>query len=377
VATACSIDLSMMRVCSPQLGLDPEANLGGAVYDRELLKAMVSLGASVDVLIPEEAPVDERVGWHLTRTARHRRSYYEYNWIFLEALRRHWAHRPADILRVHSPYAVGPGALIFAREAGVPIVLHYLHREPRWLWVLADRWTLPRYDLVITISEATRRDLLAYGLPPERVVVAYPGVEERYAPSYSRPDGQGPILALYVGGLLKRKNLPLALRGLAQARARGVDVEMVIAGTGDEESTLRSEAERLLLGSSVRFLGRVDEATKLDLLRRADLFLFPSVLEGFGMAAAEALACGIPVIGIRTTSTAEIVRDGESGLLLTDPVDVQGMALAIERLADSRETRRRMGAAGRADVRARFSWTRSAAEVLDAYEAVANRRRQR
>jgi glycosyltransferase involved in cell wall biosynthesis len=363
-----------MRICSPQLGLDPEANLGGAVYDRELLTAMTRLGASVDVLIPEGEPVDERIHWNLTRTARHRRSYYEYNWIFLRALRRHWAHRPADILRVHSPYSVGPGALMFARETGVPIVLHYLHREPRRLWTLVDRWTLPRYDLIVTISEATRGDLVAYGLPPADVVVAYPGVDDRYQPAEGIRPRSSPLIAVYVGGLLKRKNLSLALHGIARARARGVDVEMVIAGTGDEELPLRAEAERLRIGSGVRFLGRIDEATKLALLQRADLFLFPSVLEGFGMAAAEALACGVPVIGMRTTSTAEIVRDGESGILLSDPTDAESVALAIATLASSSEMRQRMGAAGRADVRSRFSWTRSAAEVLHAYEAVANRR---
>ncbi len=366
--------LVTMRVCSPQLGLDPEANLGGAVYDRELLKAMVALGVSVDVLIPEGAPVDDRVGWRLTRTPPHRRSYYEYNWIFLRALRRHWADNPADILRVHSPYSVGPGALMFAREAGVPVVLHYLHREPRRLWMLVDRWTLLRYDLIVTISQATRRDLIAGGVPPSRIVVVYPGVDERYAPALVNPAPQGPAMALYVGGLLKRKNLPLALRGLAQARARGVQVELVIAGTGEEEPQLRSEVDRLDLGSRVTFLGRVDEATKLDLLRRADLFLFPSLLEGFGMAAAEALSCGIPVIGMRHTSTAEIVRHEESGILLDDPADVEAMALAIARLAGATAVRRQMGAAGRTDVRTRFTWSRCAGQVLAAYETVMNRR---
>jgi len=359
----------VLRVCSPQIGVDPEANLGGGVYDRELLTAMVAAGASVDLLVPDGSRVDESIGWTVTRTPRHRYNYYEYNWIFYRALRRHWARRPADVLRVHSPYSVGPGALLFARRHHVPTVLHYLHREPRRLWTLVDRTTLGRYDLIVTISEATRRDLLAYGLAESRLALVYPGIHARYAPA-PRPSS-GRLRALYVGGLLIRKNLSLALRGLAQARAGGWDVEFIVAGTGEQLEALRREAQDLGLGSTVRFLGAVDEATKLELLQTADMFLFPSTLEGFGMAAAEALACGVPVIGMSTTSTAEIVRDGRSGFLLGDSGDAAGMARAIQRLAASRDMRVQMGAAGRADVRARFSWAGSAARVLEAYSTIA------
>lgn len=365
----------MLRVCSPQLGLDPDANLGGAVYDRELLRAMVSLGAAVDVLLPDNTSVDESVGWTITRTPHHRRSFYEYNWIFLQALRRQWRARPADILRVHSPYSVGPGALVFAREAGVPAVLHYLHREPRRLWALVDRCTLTRYDLIVTISNATCRELVAAGMPRARIVVAYPGVDASYSPPAVRPTPGASVLALYVGGLLPRKNLSLALGGLALARRRGLDVRLAIAGTGELNAALRAEVDRMQLSAHVTFLGRVGQAAKLDLLRTADMFLFPSTLEGFGMAAAEALACGLPVIGLRTTSTAEIVRHQESGILLDRPDDVAGMAAAIETLGRSPEIRQRMGAAGAADVRLRFSWTTCAAQVLAAYRTVTEGRR--
>lgn len=359
----------MIRVCSPQLGLDPESNLGGAVYDRELLSAMVASGATVDVLVPEGSPVDESAGWTVTRTPAHRRSYYEYNWIFFKALRRHWSRKPADILRVHSPYSVGPGALVFARRAGVPIVLHYLHREPRRAWALLDRLTLSHYDLVVTISEASRRDLIRQGLAAARIVVAYPGVADKYQAPAQRETGNR-VRALYIGGLLKRKNLVLAIRGVAKARARGLNLTFTLAGTGDETSALRAEIDRLNLGSAISLLGRVDEATKMSLLQAADVFLFPSILEGFGMAAAEALACGLPVIGMRTTSTGEIVADGLSGILLDDPDDDEAMTAAIEKLASEPSLRHRMGTYGEADMRSRFSWQRSAAQVLSAYRAV-------
>jgi glycosyltransferase involved in cell wall biosynthesis len=364
-----------MRICSPQIGIDPAANLGGAVYDRELLSSMVALGAVVDVLLPKGEAADPGIGWHLTSVPRHRRSYYEYNWIFFRALRRHWKTTPAEILRVHSPYSVGLGALAFARSAGVPTALHYLHREPRRLWVLADRLTLGHYDLIVTISDSTRQELQRfYDVPGDRIVVAYPGVHPRYTPGRAPADGAG-LKALYVGGLLRRKNLATALRAVAAVRARGRDLEFDIVGVGPEESTLRAEATRLGLSRYVRFHSRVDEDTKLKFYQGADLFLFPSLREGFGMAAAEALACGTPVIASRKTSLSEIVLDGESGFLLAHPEDPSELAAAIDRLASDHALRAAFAAAGARDVRRRFSWGSTAASVLDAYREAAARRR--
>ena len=362
-----------MRVCSPALGLDPEANLGGAVYDRELLAAMAAEGAEIDVLLPEGERVSPPPGWHVTRTPRHRRSYYEYNWIFFRALRRRWAARPSDILRVHSPYSIGPGALAFGRRAGVPVVLHYLHREPRRMWTAADRLLLRRYACIVTISQTTRDDLLAaYRLDAARLVVAYPGVSERFRPGGERPP-RSSTTVLHVGSLIPRKNLIAAVRAVAAARASGTDVRFVIAGTGPDEPALRRAVTELQLDEFTRFAGRVTEEEKLRLYQDADILLFPSVREGFGMAAAEALACGVPVIGSARTSTREIVRHEVSGLLVEDSTDVRQLAAALQRLAGDAGLRRAYGAAGREDVRRRFSWSRSARQVLDAYQAVLGR----
>ena len=364
-----------MRVCSPELGLDPDANLGGAVYDRELLAAMASEGADVDILMPEGERVLPHPRWHVSWTRRHRKSYYEYNWIFFRALQAHWKSRPADILRVHSPYSIGPGALAFARIVRVPVVLHYLHREPRFVWGVIDRLLLRRYSGVVTISETVRDDLSAtYGLGPGQTVVSYPGVSDRFSPGIGSSTSTA-VTILHVGSLIERKNLMTALRAFAQARRAGNDLRLVIAGEGPQEPALRLAASHLDIERVVHFAGRVSEDEKLRLYREADIFLFPSIREGFGMAAAEALACGVPVIGSASTSTREIVRHEVSGLLIQDPMDPSELANALEVLARNPERRREYGDAGRRDVRARFSWQRSARGVLDAYSALLGRGR--
>ena len=359
-----------MRVCSPALGLDPDANLGGAVYDRELLSAMAAEGVRIDILLPEGERIAPRAGWHVTRTPRHMHSYYEYNWIFFRALRRHWRAAPADVIRVHSPYSIGPGALAFARRRRVPVVLHYLHREPRALWAATDRLLLSRYASIVTISETTRDDLIAqYSIPPRQIVVAYPGVSERFRPPETRAHGAS-VTVLHVGALIPRKNLLNAVRAFAAICRTGLDMAFVLAGEGPDEPALRRAAAELGVASRVRFSGRVTEDEKLRLYQEADILLFPSVREGFGMAAAEALACGVPVIGNSRTATREIVRHGISGLLVDDPADVKALGAALADLARDPARRFEYGEAGRRDVRERFSWPSSARQVIEAYGSV-------
>jgi glycosyltransferase involved in cell wall biosynthesis len=363
-----------LRVCSPELGIDPEANLGGAVYDRELLIALASLGVDISVLLPEGEIADTSARWHIIRTPRHRRSYYEYNWIFHRALKNEFERQRFDVLRVHSPYSVGIGALTFALRRRIPAVLHYLHVEPRRSWQMVDRLTLHRYAHVVTISDATRQELLAaYALDPQKVTVVYPGVSDRYTPGPPDPglhqEWRHAPVALYVGGLIARKNLQLAIRTVERLRTAGVFMRLVLAGAGHDEANLRGEVERLQLSDRVDFLGRVTERQKLALLRSADLFAFPSAREGFGMAPVEAMACGLPVVALRSGPIAETIVHGESGLLV-DPANAsEGFETAFHQLLTNSDLRHRLQAGGQARALA-FSWQRSARQVLDIYRGV-------
>jgi glycosyltransferase involved in cell wall biosynthesis len=365
-----------LRVCSPELGIDPEANLGGAVYDRELLIALATLDVELSILLPHGESADSSPRWQITRTPRHRRSYYEYNWIFHRALRQEFRRRRFDLLRVHSPYSVGVGALTFARRTRIPAVLHYLHVEPRLSWQMVDRLTLHRYAHVVTISEATRHELLAtYHLDPAKVSVVYPGVSDKYSPGSAdrelRHRWNDVPVALYIGSLIARKNLQLAILTVARLRTAGVFLRLVLAGTGDDEPRLRGEVERLQLGDRVEFLGRVSENEKLALLRSADLFVFPSTREGFGMAAVEAMACGLPVVALRSGPIVEIMGDGAGGVLVDPGNAMEGFEAAFRRLLTDNHLRDRLRTAARSRA-ATFSWQRSAEQVLEIYRQVSS-----
>jgi glycosyltransferase involved in cell wall biosynthesis len=123
-------------------------------------------------------------------------------------------------------------------------------------------------------------------------------------------------------------------------------------------------------------LGGISEEEKVRLLNWAEVFLFPSRREGFGMAAAEAMACGTPVVAARAGGLPEVVEDGKTGFLC-DPEDAEAFATAVDRLLKDPALARRMGEAGRRRVLERFSWESAGARILEIYERAAAERPRR
>ncbi len=143
---------------------------------------------------------------------------------------------------------------------------------------------------------------------------------------------------------------------------------MLAAGEGGEHAVLAARVRTLGLDANVRFLGRVDDVASV--LAAADVLVMPSRQEGLGVAALEAMAAGLPVIASRVGGLPEAVVDGATGLLVP-PADVPALAAAIARLAADRALARRLGAAGRARVRERFTMAGMAAATLAVYRRLA------
>jgi glycosyltransferase involved in cell wall biosynthesis len=364
---------SSLIVCSPQIGIDPESDLGGAVADREHLKALARLGVRVIIPLPAGERHDDVANWEIIRTRRHLWKYYEYNLIFRRAVARLLAEgRRIDILRAHAAYSTGPGLLTLARRRSIPCHLHYHHWEPGRLRGWIERLTFRRYSLITTDSDYTRRQLIERLSLTNRIEVLYPGVKPEYQPGPVSPDlmaryGRRKVL-LSVGVLVARKNIGFLLRVLRQLRDSGrADLTLLVLGAGPLEGALRRQARELGIDTAVEFAGRVNEARKIEYYRLCDVFVFPSLLEGFGMAPAEAMACGKPVVASRVTSLSEVIDDGRTGFL-ADPADERDFVEKIARLLDSPPLRDEMGREGRRRVAERFDWMRSGQRLLGMYE---------
>src|SRR6185503_3578849 len=137
------------------------------------------------------------------------------------------------------------------------------------------------------------------------------GVDARFAPRPPRPDiraryglGEQPVV-LFFGGLKPRKNLHVLLEAWARAADEAPTARLLVAGGGPMLDELRGRAARLGVADRVVFTGYVPEAEKTDVFNLADIFFFPSAMEGFGLTVAEAMASGLPVVASNRGSIPE------------------------------------------------------------------------
>jgi len=321
--------------------LRPDSTVGGEVYERELLERLPAHG--VRVLTHHRA-----VHWVLAPL------------VYLPAVLR--LTRRVDLLRGHSVRHTGP-ALLLGRalaRARVPVVLHHHHLYPRWARLEAA--IARRADAVVTVSEHSKRELVALGVPAERVHVVLEGIARPEPTGGWAAAWPGPGLRLlHLGRLEPRKRPDLAIDTLAAVRATGTDASLVVAGEGPREAL-----EARAAGQPVRFAGRVSEQDKWRLYDSADVLLFGSTLEGFGLVIAEAQSRGVPVVAAAGTATAEALDPGASGLLAAPTADA--FAAAVRELADDAR-RAAMGERAREHAR-RFDWDACAAGVAAVYRSL-------
>ena len=238
-------------------------------------------------------------------------------------------------------------------------------------WRLFYRWNLraaARAALIITVSEAARREILdRLALDAKRVRAIYNGVNAPLIVQDAAPAGEPYIL--YVGSFEPRKNLLRLVRAYAQATRAGLQHDLVVVAdpaSGDTGGIERELAASGLAGR-VRFLHSVPEERLWALYRQAELFVFPSLAEGFGLPPLEAMATGTPVIASDLPALREVL--GEAACYV-DPCSEQDLARAIIQLANSPARLARLAKMGMARSGA-YTWRDCAEKTLRVYEEVA------
>ncbi|HEX7950073.1 MAG TPA: glycosyltransferase family 1 protein [Candidatus Limnocylindrales bacterium] len=223
---------------------------------------------------------------------------------------------------------------------------------------------------VVTGSEAARQDLLRlYGLEPQRVVAIPYGVDPGFRPSdeaWAPYAGDRPLRVLAVGTLQPRKNLLRLLDALAIV-GRDIPVELRVVGPdGHQAAEIRA-----YLAASVRteVVGWMGDEELASAYRRADVFAYPSIYEGFGLPVIEAMASGTPVVTSTGGSIPEVAGDAA---LLVDPFDTAALAAAIRRVVEDASVARGLRERGLARA-STFTWERSAALHANLYREVVGR----
>lgn len=347
--------------------LRSDSDIGGEVYERMLLERLPDHGVELVLGLPRNhCARPSPAGWKVDEL-RHELGLH---WLraplaFTPYVIRLLRGRRVDLLRGHSVRHTGP-ALLYGRglaRSRVPIVLHHHHLDPRWGALEAA--VARRADAVITVSEHSRSRLIAAGVASSLIHVVLEGVarppaSERWADAWPRGDS---LRLLSLGRLEARKRPWVAIDALAALARRGVRASLVIAGEGPIEAQLRKRARVLGLADAVRLVGRVSEQDKWRLYDSADVLLFASTLEGFGLVVAEAQSRGLPAVIAEGAATAEAIEPGESGLVAAP--DGEAFAARVAELADER-VRAPMAERARRFA-GRFDWDACARSVAEVY----------
>jgi glycosyltransferase involved in cell wall biosynthesis len=228
---------------------------------------------------------------------------------------------------------------------------------------------LKRADIIVTVSEYTRTDLIEWmQIPAEKIRVVYEGVESHFFLAEDPSKSQAvlgrlgliqPYMVFLVGTPEPRKNL---LRTVAAARKAAPDIPLVVIGP-------QEPIRRLLNGddSGIHLIGSVPEEELPFVLHGAVLALYPSLAEGFGLPALEALAAGVPLVTSNCSALPEVVGNAA---LLVDPTSIEAIAEAIGGLLENEGRRQALIQAGKARAR-EFSWERAASQTLAVYREIA------
>jgi len=412
-----------LRICLLTYRGNPRSG-GQGVYVRLLSQALRDLGHRVDVwsgqpypelvdgvrLVPvpsldlwNEAHLLERPA---LRELRDPINLFEYVHTKLGAFRepisfsqrvaRHFRHAQlaTDYDVVHDNQSLGPGLLQLKAALPVVATIHHpitvdlrIARDnaksklqrfglERWYSFLDAQLPVSRHmDRILTVSEASRQDLeREYGLDAARMRVVGNGINvDVFQPRPEVPRKPSELITT-LSADSPLKGFRFLLEALSRLRGKRPDLRLTVIGEPGHETGTAERVRDLGLGKIVRFTGRVPAESIASAYAEATVAVVPSLYEGFGFPAGEAMACEVPVVSSRGGALPEVVgEDGRCGMLVP-PQNSEAMAHAIDQLLDQPERRVAMGKAGRERVLEHFTWRRAAERTVAVYREVIEER---
>lgn len=349
---------------TPQSGvLGMGRGISGYIYN--LARSLVEQGHDVTMYVRDD--YEPKEDWIKTVRAPVKR------WLFYPHYVTAYLKREnADVF--HSDFVSTGVALMAARKRPCVVSAHdvipFEEKMPLKYFPLNELYKmryrrLAKYaDSVIFMSKDARdKALKLTGIELKKAFYVHNGVDvERFRP-LKKKKREDRMKIGYLGGLDGRKNVTLLVEAFKILAAKRQDVELHVGGWGVELERFRAMGI-----PRTHFHGFVPEERKVDFYNSLDVFVFPSLREGFGMMLTEAMSCGLPVIGLDQSSTPEIL--GDAGLLVKN--DVNELAAAIEKLVDNKKMRETL--AKKARERALlFSWENCAKNTMKVYETVLRR----
>ncbi len=404
-----------LRICLLGYRSDPFSG-GQGVYIKYLSKALVEAGHSVDVISGAPYPdLDQRVG--LIRMpslglfeSEERFSAFRLNFLWRPTDLFEWcsvltggfpepetfSRRAAQYLKmhradydiVHDNQCLAYG-LLDIEKSGLPLVatIHHPITKDRdielaaarnfFFRLLVRRWNsflhmqgrvIRRLSHVVTVSEQSRRDASkGFGVTEDALTVIYNGIDtDEYQP---RPDvTRNPKRLMATASAdAPLKGLRFLLIAYANLLKDDDELELVVIGKPKPDGETAKLIQQLSLEGKIDFRRGISTKAVVDLYAEASIAIIPSLYEGFGLPAGEAMACGVPVVSTTGGALPEVV--GNAGVSIP-PGDADALELAIRSLLDDPERRQTLGARGKARIHELFSWQKVASQLSSYYRKV-------
>jgi len=338
--------------------VDTENRYTLLVTDPAPLQSRLSLPPNFELQVVRPAENIPRVAWAIPRTC----------------------HRiGAQVL--HVSYTAPPicpcPTVVTVHDIAYELFPQFFSPRDRWLLSATVPLSSRLAARVIAVSEWTKRDLIRwYHISEEKIRVVYEAADDRFlvdipeekVTEVRKRYAEGRRYVLAVGDIQPRKNLGRLVEAFGMLVAKAAieeDVILIIAGQSQwQGAQVARQVEEQGLAQRVRFPGYVSDEDLPALYRGAEVFVYPSVYEGFGLPPLEAMTCGTPVICSSASSLPEVV--GEAAMLF-DPYDVSALAQALRDLLCDEAKRQELVLAGL--VRAtQFSWEKAARETVAVYQ---------
>lgn len=281
----------------------------------------------------------------------------------------------------HSPISSLP--LTYPKKSIITVHDLAIYKNPAWFpsQIFSTKLLVPqslrKADRIIAVSASTKKDLKEiFNVADKKIKVVYEGavinkilVNNKNIDSLSKFK-LWPNYMIFIGTLEPRKNIVTLLRAYKKLLDSGQQFkkyQLVLAGyKGYKNDEVFSEIRALKLDKQVKYIGYVTQNQKVELLKKAVCFIFPSSYEGFGLPILEAMALGTPVISSNVSSMPEVA--GQAALLV-DPEKEQAITAALKKLLSDKKLQASLKKRGIGQAK-KFSWERSAAETLKVYESL-------
>jgi len=336
--------------------------LGGIEHRVHHLSARLSRGNEVTVLtgrLPGTSAEEKIDGYEVKRLDSSYLRIYNPPHIRTSGIREALEDLKPDVVDFHYRWARSYTKAVLDFKAPKVFTWHNSFGEGEGVVKTFSKWNdmlfarhIGEFARIACVSRFVMEDLASRGFPREKLRTIPNGVEMPPNPTKEED------FVLFIGRLVETKGLPYLLEAMTKLNS-----DLVICGAGPEMERLKKRARGLGISVRVRFMGRVTEGVKQEMLSSCKVFVFPSIWESYGIAAAEAMSYGKPVVATNVGGLPEVV--GDAGFLVA-PRDPAAIAAATLRLLEDGALRAEIGRAARARAMT-FTWEKAAEDMEKVY----------